>query len=209
MDFASTGTEGLDDILGGGLPRGHLYLVEGDPGAGKTTLGLRFLMEGAKRGERALYITLSESEEELREVATSHEWSLEGVDVFELKASEQGASADLSLFHPSEVDLSEVMKTVLGEVARVKPSRVVFDSLSVSYVADTVILTRYFEAGGQVRNALSVVKKRSGAHEKTIREFTLSRGGIRLGAPLDKFQGVLTGVPRYAGGATDLLDDDG
>ena len=129
--LAQTGIEGLDEILGGGFPRDRLHLIEGDPGAGKTTLALQFLITGARTGERVLYITLSETEEELRESAKSHGWSLEGVDVFELKAVEQRAlGGDVSLFHPGEIELGEAMKTLLDEVTRRDPHRVVFDSLS-------------------------------------------------------------------------------
>src|SRR6218665_2449546 len=81
---ASTGIAGLDHILGGGLPHKHLYLVEGNPGAGKTTLGIQFLREGVARGEKGLYVTLSETEEELRTVAASHGWTLDGMEIFEL-----------------------------------------------------------------------------------------------------------------------------
>ncbi len=129
--LAQTGIEGLDEILGGGFPRDRLHLIEGDPGAGKTTLALQFLITGARAGERVLYITLSETEEELREGARSHGWSLEGVDIFELKAVEQRAlGGDVSLFHPGELELGEAMKTLLDEVTRRDPHRVVFDSLS-------------------------------------------------------------------------------
>src|SRR6266436_3093634 len=87
---ASTGINGLDDILLGGLPRNRLYLVEGHPGTGKTTLGLQFLLEGVRLGERVLYVTLSESRQELIEVAYSHGWSLDGVDLYELDSRESG-----------------------------------------------------------------------------------------------------------------------
>jgi circadian clock protein KaiC len=128
---AKTGIEGLDDVLGGGLPAGRLYLLHGEPGVGKTTVALSFLREAARSNERCLYITLSETEEELRSVADSHGWSLDGVTVFEMKlADEQTASGEYTLFHPAEVELSEAMDTLLAEVARVKPLRVVFDSLS-------------------------------------------------------------------------------
>src|SRR4051794_12686945 len=131
MTAAATGIEGLDDILAGGFPRDHVYLVEGDPGAGKTTLALQFLIEGRRIGERGLYITLSETEQELDEGAKSHGWSLEGLDIFELKAVEQRSlGADVSLFHPGEIELGEAMKTLLEEVNRRDPKRVVFDSLS-------------------------------------------------------------------------------
>ncbi len=129
--LAMTGIEGLDDVLGGGLARNHLYLVEGDPGAGKTTLALQFLLEGKRRGERVLYITLSESAKELEESATSHGWALDGISIFELKAAQQTAlGGDVSVFHPGELELGEAMRTLLDEVKRVDPQRVVFDSLS-------------------------------------------------------------------------------
>jgi circadian clock protein KaiC len=129
---ASTGVEGLDAILGGGFPVNRMYLVEGDPGAGKTTLALQFLLAGAKKGEHGVYATLSETEEELRDVARAHGWSLDGVTICELQTAEESLKADsqYTLFHPSEVELSETTRAVLDTVERVKPSRVVFDSLS-------------------------------------------------------------------------------
>src|ERR1700710_10160 len=93
QERASTGIPGLDNILGGGLPANHLYLIEGTPGAGKTTLGLQFLRRGAERGEAGLYITLSETAAELKTVAASHGWSLEGVEIFEL-VTEEGLSPE-------------------------------------------------------------------------------------------------------------------
>src|SRR5687768_9783360 len=128
---AKTGVEGLDAVLGGGLPRDRIYLLQGDPGVGKTTLAMQFLLNGAAAGEPCLYITLSETAEELRAVAKSHGWSLDALNVFELPLSDGlGADADNTLFHPSEVELAETTKTLLAEVQRVKPARVVFDSLS-------------------------------------------------------------------------------
>jgi len=128
---ASTGVEGLDDILGGGLPENHLYLIEGTPGAGKTTLGLQFLRRGVELGQTGLYITLSETATELRTVAASHGWSLDGLEVFEL-LSDEGLSPDAeqSILHPSEVELGETTRGVMEAVERLKPQRVVFDSLS-------------------------------------------------------------------------------
>src|ERR1700761_7860520 len=100
----STGVLGLDDILNDGLPAGHLYLVEGDPGTGKTTVALQFLLEGAARGERGMYITLSESKTELQQVAASHGWSLDGITVFEMVPDDEDLSpeAQYTVFHPSE-----------------------------------------------------------------------------------------------------------
>ena len=129
---ASSGITGLDEILGGGFPKDHVYLLQGDPGAGKTTLSLQFLLEGVKHGERGLYITLSESLTELNAVARSHGWSLEGIDIFEQLVGEDLLSdeEDLTLFNPSEVELGETVKNMLREVERIKPRRVVLDSLS-------------------------------------------------------------------------------
>lgn len=130
---AVTGIDGLDQILQGGLPRNSLYLVEGDPGSGKTTLALRFLVQGAEQGERCLYVTLSESKTELEGVAKSHGMSLAGLEIFELIPDEPktiGGDEQYTFFHPSEVELGETTKAVLEVVNRVKPSRVVFDSLS-------------------------------------------------------------------------------
>lgn len=130
-DRAKTGITGLDDVLAGGLPRDRIYLIQGDPGVGKTTLGLQFLMAGAAAGERCLYITLSETQTEIEQVARSHGWSLEGIDLFELSALDQTSSLDdNTLFDPSEVELHETTRKMLAHVERVHPVRVVFDSLS-------------------------------------------------------------------------------
>lgn len=127
-----TGSAGLDSILEGGFPANRLYLVEGDPGTGKTTLALQFLLEGARRGEPVLYVTLSETKEELTGVADSHGWSLEGVTLHELVPPEESlkAEAQYTIFHPSEVELGETTRAVIEEVERIHPRRVVFDSLS-------------------------------------------------------------------------------
>ena len=128
---ASTGIPGLDDILGGGLPANHLYLIEGTPGSGKTTLALQFLRRGVQEGERGLYITLSETATELNTVAASHGWSLDGMEIFEL-VTEEGLSpeSEQSILHPSEIELGETTRGVMAAVERLQPRRVVFDSLS-------------------------------------------------------------------------------
>src|SRR6266849_1575066 len=128
----STGIEGLDDILGGGLPPRRFYLVQGDPGVGKTTIGLQFLLEGERRHERGLYVTLSETREELTAVASSHGFDISRLALFELAST--GERLDLeeqnTLFEPSEVELAELTRALLAQVDEVKPQRLVFDSLS-------------------------------------------------------------------------------
>lgn len=126
------GVEGLDHILRGGVLPNRLYLVEGDPGTGKTTLATQFLIEGARAGESVLFVTLSESEQELRASAASHGWSLEGIRILEVLPTEESLAPDgrYTMFHPSEVELGETVKSVLAEVERTRPSRLVFDSLS-------------------------------------------------------------------------------
>jgi circadian clock protein KaiC len=130
---AATGIPGLDEILSGGLSRGNLYLLEGEPGAGKTTVALQFLLEGARRGERCLYITLSETETELRHGAASHGWDLgNGVEVFELVPPENllNEQHQQSLLYSSDLELGETTKQIFEAVERVKADRVVLDSLS-------------------------------------------------------------------------------
>jgi circadian clock protein KaiC len=126
------GIPGLDDVLVGGIPADRVYLVEGDPGAGKTTLALQFLLDGRERNERGLYVTLSETTEELRAVAQSHGWDLDGIELTELATAEASLSADAenTMFYPSEVELSQVTERVLRDVETLRPARVVFDSLS-------------------------------------------------------------------------------
>ncbi len=130
--LASTGIEGLDHILGGGLTPNRVYLIEGMPGAGKTTLAFQFLQEGVRRGERTLYIALSETEDETRAVAASHGWSLDGICLRELTPTEDSLQPEeqYTMFHPSEVELTEATKRILADVEDLKPARVVVDSLS-------------------------------------------------------------------------------
>jgi circadian clock protein KaiC len=130
--LVDTGVAGLDDILKGGLAPRRLYLVEGDPGAGKTTLALQFLAAGVRRGETCMFVTLSESQEELRTTAENHGMSLDGIHALELLTSEESLKSDsrYTMFHPSEVELTETTKAVLAEAERLRPRRLVFDSLS-------------------------------------------------------------------------------
>jgi circadian clock protein KaiC len=127
----STGISGLDNILGGGLTPQRIYLVEGTPGTGKTTVGLQYLLEGVALGERGLYITLSETKDELDAVAASHGWSIADFSIVELASeTELDANSQQSIFHSSEVELGETARNVMARVDALKPARVVFDSLS-------------------------------------------------------------------------------
>src|SRR6478735_7986173 len=131
-DISPTGISGLDDILCGGFTPFRLYLIEGVPGSGKTTLAMQYLLEGARRGEQVLYVTLSETEEELRAMANSHGYDLTGVTIRELVPPEESLqpAEQYTMFHPAEVELSETTRTILSDVDRLKPTRLVFDSLS-------------------------------------------------------------------------------
>ncbi|HYY29934.1 MAG TPA: ATPase domain-containing protein [Chthoniobacterales bacterium] len=127
-----TGTSGLDHILGGGFPPHALYLVQGDPGVGKTTLAMQFLLAGSRRSESCLYVTFSETREELFAVAHSHGWTLDGISFLELSnfAQQLTAEAENTLFDPADVELQDVTKIVFAEIERIKPRRAVFDSMS-------------------------------------------------------------------------------
>lgn len=224
-DRAASGVPGLDEVLSGGFPRGRMYLVQGDPGSGKTTLGMQFLMAGARQGEACVYVVLSETEDELRSVAESHDWDLTGITICDLQASEESLKADsqYTLFHPAEVELSETTQTVLETVERAQPTRVVFDSLSemrllardpLRYRRQILALKHYFtsrmstvllldyqatpdgdrqleslahgvlqleqlapEYGGQ-RRRLRVQKMRGIEFSDGFHDFTIERGGI-------------------------------
>src|SRR5215831_4701670 len=127
-----SGCPGLDDVLGGGLPVGHFYLIEGEPGTGKTTLGLQFVAEGVKRGEQVLYATLSESRDELLEVGQAHGLVLDESAVLEVRPNEQDLRPEgqYTVFHPAEVELADRVQAIMAEVDRRKPSRLVIDALS-------------------------------------------------------------------------------
>jgi circadian clock protein KaiC len=129
---SASGVPGLDEVLHGGLIAGQLYLIDGEPGAGKTTLALQYLMQGVREGEPCLYVTLGETAAELRAGAASHGWSLDGIEIVELVADENDllGDAELTMYHPSEVELGDTTRRVLEAVERCKPRRMVLDSLS-------------------------------------------------------------------------------
>ena len=225
--LAATGISGLDEVLGGGLTRGRLYLIEGPPGAGKTTIALQFLLEGARAGESGLYITLSETEQELRAVAASHGWSLDALHVFEVIPNQDALRGDqqYTVFHPAEVELSETTRSIRETVDRVKPTRVVFDSLTElrllagstlryrrqvlaikQFLADRgctvlvldntsptdqefhvqtlahgiVVLEQTQPEYGNERRRLSVLKYRGTAYSAGYHDFVIRKGGIAV-----------------------------
>lgn len=152
--LALTGIAGLDLILNGGLTPDRMYLVEGTPGTGKTTLGLSFLLAGAAIGQPGLYITLAETEVELRAVGATHGWSLDGLELFEMiPADGLGDDQEQTLLHPSEVELGETLRNIMAKVDETRPARVVLDSLSelrllaqspVRYRRQILALKRFF-----------------------------------------------------------------
>jgi len=221
-----TGIEGLDDVLEGGFPVHHMYLVEGDPGTGKTTLGLQFLLEGVRLGESGLYVTLSETAEELHDVADSHGWSLDGIAIHQLSDGDAlGDESRYTVFQPAEVELGDTMQAVFANVERTKPHRVVFDSLSemrllardpLRYRRQILSLKQFFtgkrctvlliddrttEDGdrqlhslshgvlrleqlareyGPARRRLQMIKLRGAAYREGLHDFLIQRGGLAV-----------------------------
>jgi circadian clock protein KaiC len=130
--LSATGVPGLDEVLKGGLPANRLYLVRGNPGVGKTTLSMQFLLEGEKRGEQGLYVTLSETKIEIEDIAHSHGWNLGKLAIFELSAMEQEMAEDAqnTIFHPSEIELNKTTDLLLRKIVQANPKRIVLDSMS-------------------------------------------------------------------------------
>ncbi len=184
---ALTGVLGLDDVLGGGLERQRLFLLEGNPGTGKTTISIQFLIAGAHAGERSLYITLSETEEELRSGATSHGWDMTGIDIFELVPPETLLDEDQqqSLLYSSDLELGETTKRIFEAFERVRPDRVVLDSLSeirllaqssLRYRRQILALKHYFARQGAT--VLMLDDLTTDINDKTVH--SVAHGVIRL-----------------------------
>lgn len=206
----STGVAGLDRILRGGLPRDRLYLLEGAPGAGKTTLALQFLRAGVERGERVLYVTLSETREELELVVASHGWTTDGLDVVELDAVEAifGSGREQSILHAWETELGETIRLIEGEVDRIRPTRVVFDSLSemrllahdpLRYRRQVLALKQFFATRAITVLLIDDVTAggRTGTHLHslchgvvTLERLTLDFGAARRRLQVQKLRGV-------------------
>lgn len=187
--IASTGVSGLDEILMGGLPRNHVYLIEGDPGTGKTTTGFQFLMEGVRAGERGLYISFSESLIELKGVAESHGWNLDGIQLFEVSTFDKTLKpeSDYSMFHPDEVEMNEVIKLIFDEINRIEPTRIVFDSLSdmrmmardsFRYRRQILALKKFFTE--QRRSTVVFLEDKTMRHEGEHQLHSLAHGVITL-----------------------------
>jgi circadian clock protein KaiC len=219
----STGSDGLDDILGGGLDPDRLYLYEGRPGTGKTTIAMQFLLEGVRRGERVLYVTLSETAQELRLVAKRHGWSVAGIDVFELVPPETtlDPEQELTLFHSAEVELSETTKLICSEVTRLNATRVVIDSLSelrllaqspLRYRRQVLALKHFFSE----RQCTVVLLDDLTSHQDDLQLHSIAHGVILLeqqaidyGAERRRIRVVkMRGIP-FRGGFHDFIIETG
>jgi len=222
-ELAPTGIAGLDEILRGGLPPHQMYFIQGDPGAGKTTLSFQFLLEGVKRSEKALYITLSASTRDLNRVARSHGWDLSGIDICE---QFQGVrSTDTTVFRPAEIELAKTVQSILDAIEERQPDRVVIDSLgeirllsdsALRYRKQLLTLKEFFRdrritalvlddrlmstresevqglaegvirlsvsspTYGNTRRSLEVVKMRGVGFRGGSHDFTIDRGGLTV-----------------------------
>lgn len=183
---ADTGVRALDHVLHGGFPRNHLYLLEGDPGTGKTTIGLQFLLAGIARGETALYVTLSETAEELRASGAAHAWNLDGIQIHEFMAEGSLAQdAQYTVFQPSEVELGNTMSGLFETVERIRPSRIVIDSLAemrllardpLRYRRQIMSLKQFFQGRG-----CTVLMLDDRTFEPTDRQLhSIAHGVVRL-----------------------------
>ena len=183
--YKSTGIPGLDHLLKGGFPADRIYLVEGDPGTGKTTLALQFLLEGRARGESCLYIALSETEEELQQVARSHGFSLDGIHIAQITSADASGSDMYTMFQPAEIELGEMMGAVFEATARTAPTRAVVDSLSevrllardsLRYRRQVLAIKEFF--AGRACTVLLLDDKTSSDHDLQLQ--SISHGVVEL-----------------------------
>ncbi len=182
---AATGIKGLDFILQGGLPKERTYLVHGSPGAGKTTLAFQFLMEGAKRGERVLYVTLLQSRAEIGAIIASHNWSLDGIDVLELPEKAQDSSlAEQTVFSTAEIELHEATDSILQAIEKYKPQRMVLDSVS-----ELAVLV---DSSYQLRHQILKIKRRL-THEHCTALFIAGQTAVK---EFSSLQTIVHGVIR-------------
>jgi circadian clock protein KaiC len=185
QETAQAGIPGLDDVLAGGFPRNRLYVVQGSPGTGKTTIGLQFLLEGVARGESCLYVTLSETAEELSAGARSHGWSLDGVSVHEILPPDAATESENTLFHPAEVELTETTGSIIAEIERRSPARLVIDSMSEIRLLSQnplryrrqILSLKQFLAG---RGCTSIFLDEIGSDEGDLHLQTIAHGVVRL-----------------------------
>ena len=218
-DRLSIGVHGLDEVLFGGLNPNRIYLLEGDPGTGKTTVALQFMLEGSRAGEKCLYVTLSETAEELRAVARSHGWSLDPITIFELTPPEANFAADqyYTLLHPSEVELSETIKIILDRIEELQPDRVAFDSLAeirllaqdpLRYRRQVLALKQFF--AGRRSTALLLDDLTSRSHELQVHSIThgvivLERMVREYGAERRRIQVTKMRGAKFRGGYHDVV----
>lgn len=209
--IVSTGNVGFDSVLKGGLPSNRLYLLEGTPGSGKTTLGLQFLLDGVAVGEQVLYITLSETSEELESVAHSHGWTLEGIDLFEFSSTEEvlGEDYEQSILHPWEAELGDTLKLIQQRVDKLQPKRLVFDSLSemrllaqdpLRYRRQVLALKQYFAGRDITVMLVDDLTASNGERDNhlhslchgviTLERLTLDFGAARRRLQVQKLRGV-------------------
>jgi circadian clock protein KaiC len=249
----TTGLAGLDEVLGGGLPSNRLYVVEGVPGSGKTTLALQFLLEGVRLGQRTLYVTLSETLDELSDVAASHGWTLNGIDLLELNAISERLEEDANytVYHPSDVELGETVRRIRAEIERTSPERVALDSVSelkilsqtsVRYRREILGLKQFFAGRnctvlvlddcttregeqqlqsiahgvirmerepreyGTTRRQIHVVKMRGVRFQDGRHDFVIQTGGLEIYPRLSARRAAVLEHRGYLGSGSDQLD---